>query len=342
MTSVFKNTREKITVHFIHDSTLNNIDKKKFLALAEKFDQKIIFYNVDEIFSKRIAEIKSKYDRIPGSDHWTIGAAYRLFAPEILPPEISKVIYLDADTLANLDILELWQIDIGDYPIAAKVEADTFPNESPYNLPEFAKHLHEIDLAVTNPKKLCDEFHLVKQENYFASDVMILNLEQIRKIFAEEGTTLIDASIEILTRYPLQYVDQDALNYLFSETCLHLPAKFNVFVGQVHNFFERTGLNEENSSWIYHYSGYNQRFDEKLPLDMLWLECLFDSGFFDLQMFLNVVEDYRKQLDSEREKIQSMLKQLGLHDLKISEPRLILTRSKGGIFKDERKIIFDM
>ena len=64
MTSVFKNTREKITVHFIHDSTLNNIDKKKFLALAEKFDQKIIFYNVDELVPDLISQLEMKMPRI--------------------------------------------------------------------------------------------------------------------------------------------------------------------------------------------------------------------------------------------------------------------------------------
>ena len=41
MLSMFENTREKITVHLIHDSTLSCENRKKFLQIVYKYDQEI-------------------------------------------------------------------------------------------------------------------------------------------------------------------------------------------------------------------------------------------------------------------------------------------------------------
>ena len=41
MLSMFENTREKITVHLIHDSTLNHENRKKLVQIVYKYDQEI-------------------------------------------------------------------------------------------------------------------------------------------------------------------------------------------------------------------------------------------------------------------------------------------------------------
>ena len=398
--SLLENTSEKISIHFIHDSTLTPANKDKLIELVAKYEQKIFFYNVDELYPDRMKNLQQKYDSIAKVGKWSVGAMYRLLAPEILPPEISKVIYFDTDIVLNLDVKELWNLDMKTYPIAAKVEADIFPNEPPYNKKLTEEQIKQIDFTFRFPKKLCTELNLVRYENYFASDVMILNLKQIREIFEEENSTLIDTSFDILTRYDMQFIDQDALNYLFSETCYHLPAKYNVFVLQDGTYMNLTGIPGKIQRWIYHYSGYNQGFQKGNPFFELWFRYFLKTGFLDTEMIFNIAEDYCRQLDDERMRMQSILKTIDrkkitaiafketfpalknlgfeniidvenlgelskdffymifingyellrerflsqgfVEDLDFCNGMKILTRSQGGLFREDRYIIRDM
>jgi lipopolysaccharide biosynthesis glycosyltransferase len=43
----------------------------------------------------------------------------RFLIPDLLPPEIDRVIYLDQDVLVLKDLTALWEINMDGYPIAA-------------------------------------------------------------------------------------------------------------------------------------------------------------------------------------------------------------------------------
>lgn len=292
--SVLENSKSQIQFHFIHDSTLTDSNRQKLIELVSKYDQSIQFYNVEKIFPDRIESLRNRYDRIPKMINWAFGALYRLLAPELI--DVPKIIYFDTDIILNLDVAELWNIDLGNYPIAAKSEIDAIPNVD--------KIPPEIDLFNSNPKKICDELQLVKRENYFASDVMIYNLNLIRRIFSEENTKLIDSSLEILKKFPLQYIDQDALNFLFSETYLHLPAKFNVFVGQMINFYDSMHSDLKIENWIYHFSGYNQDFDRTNNFSLLWFKYFSKTPFFNIDSIFNLAEHFQNLVNYERQKTQ--------------------------------------
>ena len=308
--SVLANTKSRICIHFICDSTLQESNRQKFIELVQSFNQEIIFYNVDKIFPQRMRDLEEEFNHAPKFEiaGWAFGALYRLIAPEILSQDISKVIYFDTDIVLNLDVAELWNIDLTNYPIAAKIESDILPDESPYNLELTEFERRKIDFSITHPKKICDGLQLVRYEDYFASDVMIYNLDLIRKIFDEAETTLIDASLEILTQYPTQYIDQDALNVLFSRNCLHLPAKFNVFIYQIGNYFISKGMPLKLEPWIYHYSGYNQNFYRDNIFAKLWFEHFIRTPFFNVDSMFNLAQDFRSQLDQERLTMQNLLK----------------------------------
>ena len=102
MTSIFENTTSKVTVHILHDDTLTEDNRQKFIRTAEKYSQIVDFVDVTQ--KKTIMKGK-------GVDYatrsWSIGALYRLLIPEVLA-SLSKVIYLDCDVLVNIDIKELW------------------------------------------------------------------------------------------------------------------------------------------------------------------------------------------------------------------------------------------
>ena len=90
----------------------------------------------------------------------TVGAFYRLFTPVIFPPDIEKIIYLDSDIIVNLDLKELWQLELGDKVFAA--------------VPEISN-----GIDIKNCSTLCFEGY-VKSENYFNSGVLFMNLKILR------------------------------------------------------------------------------------------------------------------------------------------------------------------
>ncbi len=89
----------------------------------------------------------------------------RLLMPELLPPSVTKAIYLDADTIVLGDVAELWAIDMQGKPLLAVQENDTVVS-SPYGivaykelgLPPDAKYLNAgvlvMDVAQWRQKRI--------------------------------------------------------------------------------------------------------------------------------------------------------------------------------------------
>jgi len=96
-----------ITVHILHDNTLADDNREKFLSIAESYGQLIKFYNVEKICADEINYISQLFKMEHTSEIFSIGKFYRLLAPQIFPDEIEKIIYLDSDIIVNLDINEL-------------------------------------------------------------------------------------------------------------------------------------------------------------------------------------------------------------------------------------------
>lgn len=60
---------------------------------------------------------------------------YRMWIWDVLPANINKVIIIDADTIINMDILELWNLSTGTNGLAAVLD----PNISVMNNSELCK-----------------------------------------------------------------------------------------------------------------------------------------------------------------------------------------------------------
>ena len=200
MLSMFDNTRENITVHLLHDSTLTADNREKFLATSEKYGHQIKFYDVEKIcaneidcFRKNYPRVKKKYQAI----------MYRLWLPKIL--DVEKIIYLDSDTIVNLDINELWSVELGDNVLAAVPESS-----------------NGIDCNFFFP--ICRD-GFVKAEDYFNSGVLIIDVEKLR-----DAQEKISHALNFIVQRRYLYIDQDILNYCFSTQTLKLPQKFNSLV----------------------------------------------------------------------------------------------------------------
>lgn len=256
MLSMFENTREKVTIHLIHDSTLSHEIRKKLTQIVYKYDQEIIFYNVDELVPNLIDDMKN---RLPSLKNFyaTIAAMYRLLIPNILPPDVTKVIYLDADTVINLDINEMWQIDLENYPIAAVTACSG-------GLPK------EKAIKIFPPCMIGE----VKPEDYFQSGSLIFNLEDT--ILGGGGRNLFDRCLSVLESKPAVYLDQDALNYLFANNFLKLPKKFSHCIPDIKQYEP-----DFKTDWheIFQYNGLTIKPDMKDNLNRLWFEYFMKTPF---------------------------------------------------------------
>lgn len=253
--SIFANTKSEVTAHILHDNTLTQDNIDKFSAVAEQFNQRVKFYNVETLCADGLATIKNALSE-NFIVKYSVGAIYRFLVPEILSSDIEKIIYLDSDIVVNLDIAELWRIDLGDKMLAAAPEA-------------VINHLDHPFYAKT-------KFLLVKEltayDDYFNSGVLLFNLNAFR----HEEENLLRGIKFASSHSEIDCFDQDILNYLYSKNYVKLPEKFDVFVG----IERRMGKNYLRDA-IYHYAGRTCGLDMNDAFNRLWMKYFIQTPWFD-------------------------------------------------------------
>ena len=264
MLSILENTTSKVTVHILHDSTLTADNRNKFSYIAGQYGQVVKFYNVEKICAGKLNEIKRLAPKVIKSS-FTVATMYRLLIPQILPPKIEKVIYLDSDIVVNLNIAELWRIELDDKPLAAadEVRADFFE--------------HKTNAAFNYLVKIGS----VDYNDYFNAGVLLMNLDALR---TDEDRIM--SGVKFYGEHPqLNYFDQDVLNYLYSKSYLKLPEKFNSFVRK-----ERQ-LSKSATKKIYHFVGSAFSIEMRDPFNRLWLDYFAKTPWFDAQAICNICNE---------------------------------------------------
>jgi len=201
MTSLFYNTRSKVNVTILHDSTLTADNKRRFERTANNMEQNVSFIDVSE----HIFQIAEDPDRI--TPYLSRGALFRLLIPDLM--NVPKVIYLDCDIIVNLDIAELWNISLETQNASLAVVKDqAFSN--------FSRKLHE---------KIRNWAMPYIPENYFNSGVLIMNLNRIRA----NHPAFISEVFRFTKRYSLftGFIDQDFLNVFFRDDVIFVDIRFN-------------------------------------------------------------------------------------------------------------------
>ena len=265
MCSLFENhfsapTLPSVTVHILHDNTLTKDNREKFIYLAGSYGQCVKFYNVDELCAAEIAEIRELFPTA-AKTRYSIGMFYRFFIPQVLSPDIEKAIYLDSDTIVNLDISELWRVNLENKPLGAIDEL----------------HITSDPLHSAEDKYLVKN-NLVAYEDYFNSGVLFLNLDYWRNNndFVKEGFRFVAAHPE------MTYIDQDILNYLFAKNHVRLPEKFDTFI-------DTARKNPQIRPAIYHYFGDTLQTDLDEPFNRLWLSHFVKTPWFDI----NIIDSFK-------------------------------------------------
>lgn len=264
--SLLDNTKSKITFHLIHDETLSVDNKMKFNKLVDEYENAyIVFYKIDTMC------FSSVFDRVGA---FTIGSLFRLMIPEVIDKSIDKVLYLDADLVINLDIAELYEVNIDSYALAGC-----------------------CDLGKADSKYFCRE-GIIPPEKYFNAGVLLMNLKYIRDRY-----NLLSDSINVLKKIPkCTLLDQDALNYLFFNKALLLDGKYNLFT----RFINEDDKFDKKS--IFHFSGVKIEYGiDSYPYRLLWYYLkktpwisspeILDDCNDTIICYKNAIESYRRLTD---------------------------------------------
>lgn len=253
--SLFDNTKSKVTVHLLHDNTLTNDNHDKLIQIAERYGQLLKFYNVEELCADELAKIEECFPKVKES-HFSIAMFYRFFIPTLLlPHEIEKAIYLDSDIIVNLDIAELWQVELANKPLGVVPEID---NGTP---------VREVCLLVRDA--------VISEEIYFNTGTLLMNLKVL-----QNQKIIILAGMKFVSEYPNSVcLDQDVLNYCFAASALKLPIKFNFYVKYARL---KGNLNVRNK--ILHYADNRISFNMDLndPYDHLFMNYFIKTPWFDV------------------------------------------------------------
>ena len=229
--SMFSHTREAVTVHILHDDTLTQDNRTRLFWIGERHRQQVVFHPVQSSMFEEF---------LPMMGHYSIGTLFRLALPDLLPQDVKRVIYLDADVVVQLDIRELWDADLKGNALAACLDAP------------------ETQASLPWPCRI----HRVEPERYFNAGVLLFHLEKIRK-----EHDLAREAIRFLRENPqCTLSDQDALNALFADSYLSLSHRFNCFTN-------RLSPDTVIPSGIFHFAGCSPSFEAPAWWDSLFLSA---------------------------------------------------------------------
>lgn len=204
--------------------------------------------------SKRKAEATLKSDRLditwlrPDFDRLKVvpkniilAYYYRLLMAELLPKEIAKVIYLDADMIVLGDLQELWDTDMEDSFVLAAINGNhlsTAPGLSNYR-----------------------ELQLDPEAEYFNAGILVANLDKWR----ESNITEVFFDFFSKNRNTIKTHDQDILNATLAGKWKKVSSQWNqlpffvygLYANSEHNPFQdfETLHQVVNNPYVIHYGG---------------------------------------------------------------------------------------
>lgn len=191
-TSLFAHHKDgEITLHIIA-SGIDEPDIDRIQAYVRSHKNNIRFYTVDESTIRKFVLI----------NQWTHAVYLRLFFPLVVPASVSRILYLDMDTIAVNPLYELWQLDMKEHPVAAVYD----------------------NYVKTQPL-----LGIHQEGEYFNSGVLLINVGRWNTL------TISERAMAYLNDHPerIMFVDQCGLNAVLKGQWLKLPARFNFLYSSV-------------------------------------------------------------------------------------------------------------
>ena len=190
MISLFENNRECDNIHvYLLGDSISEENRHTLSDIASKYQRAFTLINVPDL------NIPEKLS----SARWPKSAFTRMFAGELMPKAIDKVIYLDCDTIISASIKDLSLYPTDNYTICG------------------------VKDCVSRPYK--DKIGIVKNGSYINAGVLLMNLNKLRQF---DIRTMI---ADFVDKYEsaISYADQDILNGIFKGIFGVLPHPDNYY-----------------------------------------------------------------------------------------------------------------
>ena len=202
LTSLFDSNSDKdVNVFVIIDKPLSKANKNRFQRLSARYGQTIEYVMIDK---NRLLRFPTK-----GMDYWSIAMYYRIFAEELLPKELDRVLYLDCDIIVRGSLSPLWDIDMTDKAVGVVPDIFTFYDDCYKRL------------------------QYPQDAGYFNSGVLLMNLKYWRQNkICQQCLNYLCKNYERLFAN-----DQDVLNAVLWNRKMQLPIKYNYQVQFLKDYF---------------------------------------------------------------------------------------------------------
>jgi lipopolysaccharide biosynthesis glycosyltransferase len=167
-TSLFFNNKS-CTIHLHTIATgITEVERSAIVAYVKKHGADISFYIIDQV----------QVSKFVLTNQWTSAVYYRLFFPLLVPTTVSRLLYLDSDTVAVGDVSELYAVNLDGYPVGCVYD-------------NYVKHQPLIGIS---------------EGEYFNSGVLVIDIERWKFLRISER------AIDYLQKFPerILYVDQCA------------------------------------------------------------------------------------------------------------------------------------
>lgn len=195
MTSIcLTNSDECVTFHLVVAADFSDDNRYKLIGIADRFGKSCIFYMLPCETILKIPKVKA----YQGQETF-----FRLFACDVLPREMSKILYLDADMLVLGSLHDLWETDVSGYSTGVVWDYQWCDDILIHN--RFGLEHGSID-------------------GYVNTGLLLINLDWWRR--ERTGEKALQAWFD--NERTFECVDQDALNFILRDSRFILPLRYNV------------------------------------------------------------------------------------------------------------------
>ena len=190
---------------FIMDTGITPESRGKLTEIARSFGRFLTFIELKDLEKRFAVQLDT--------GRFDVSTMGRLFAADLLPSGVRRILYLDCDTVVLKPLRRLWETKLGlsGAPGKAKTAGTGF-----------------IMAAVQEPtiySEVKEYLGLRKEEPYFNAGVLLIDLKQWRK---EDLTRKVLAYYSGIAEQSL-FNDQDALNGLLKGRIRTLSPRWNFF-----------------------------------------------------------------------------------------------------------------
>ena len=213
--------RTDLVFHLLH-LPVDDEHRHDLEGITREFGAQLRWYPLQEstLFNGFVSDL-------PASTQWPKVVYARLLMADLLPNDISRVIYLDCDMMVRQPIEQLYEINLGGEPLGAVQDS-----LSPFIMgrKDMRQNVGIFDLG----------------DPYFNSGMLVIELELWRVLDVKSEVAVIAAKGWL----PRLYYDQDVLNLIFRSKWRAIEWRWNTI--DAHAAHE--GLNPA----ILHYTGVNK------------------------------------------------------------------------------------